>query len=43
MVRSYRDIYRNNVSNLYRYKEQQLAIMAEIIDERKAMEKRAVC
>ena len=42
MPRSYRDIYRQNVSNFYRYKEQQLATMAEIIAERNAMEKRAV-
>jgi hypothetical protein len=34
-----RDIYQQNVSNFYRYKEQQLATMAEIIDEKKAMEK----
>jgi hypothetical protein len=33
-----RDIYQQNVSNFYRYKEQQLAVMAEIIYEKRAME-----
>lgn len=33
-----RDIYNRNVSNFYRYKEQQLTAMAEIIAEKKAME-----
>lgn len=33
-----RDIYNKNVSNFYRYKEQQLTTMAEIIAEKKAME-----
>jgi hypothetical protein len=33
-----RDIYRQNVSSFYRYKERQLATMAEIIDEKRAME-----
>ena len=33
-----RDIYHKNVSNFYRYKEQQLTTMAEIVDEKKAME-----
>jgi hypothetical protein len=36
-----RDIYKQNVSNFYRYKEQQLAVMTEIIDEKRAMEKGA--
>jgi len=33
-----RDIYSQNVSNFYRYKKQQLTTMAEIIDDKKAME-----
>jgi hypothetical protein len=36
-----RDIYKQNVSLFYRYKERQLAVMAEIIDEKRAMEKGA--
>jgi hypothetical protein len=33
-----RDIYRQNVSPFYRYKERQMAVMDEIIDEKRAME-----
>jgi hypothetical protein len=36
-----RDIYNQNVSHFYRYKEQQMAVMDEIIDEKRAMEKGA--
>jgi hypothetical protein len=36
-----RDLYERNVSGFYRYKDQQLATMAEIIDEKKTMEKGA--
>jgi hypothetical protein len=34
-----RDIYSQNVSNCYRHKDQQLAAMAEILNEKRAMEK----
>lgn len=37
-----RDIYSQNVSNFYRYKKQQLTIMAEIINEKIAMENEKV-
>jgi hypothetical protein len=33
-----RDTYKQNVSPFYRYKERQLAVMDEIIDEKRAME-----
>jgi hypothetical protein len=37
-----RDIYSQNVSNCYRHKKQQLAVMAEIINEKRAMERESL-